>query len=358
LKYAGLVKFKSDPNNKSSVYQGAYWGTQRLSSMPEQVKCLVESNDQYLDITAGGGGWPFYWAERGKVAGGNDRSFYAYSMLDAVLCNRTNVEEPRDEWFDNLCSQIHPDNVPPMNGFLSKMQESEKPQLKLSVQTAGYIDGLAGKFKDTLVLSALGKTMMGTFTFRGFCWCNIMANKKMSDTVTPEQLFLKIARQIWKTRIFGERAIKWKENQVTNFNLFEPGNVRKIHWLPNSVCYSDPAWPWSNTLSAGQKNPYVFLTVDLPSVLLQEQQEMPRFWETNTPLDEVLIDLRRWFNEAFEGGAKYFVLSTQDTNNPKPEEVYAELSRDFKPIWIGKMDQQSSFANYIYKDNFGIFTGG
>jgi hypothetical protein len=349
-------------------YTGTYWGPNQWDAWPTELDHLVRAAPRYIDFTAGGGQRPVEYAREGKTVTVNDRNPYAFLNLQSVLKQEWMMSLDRNDWFeDYIAAPLHPENIlghdrtgGVTDGYLLNARVKEGKHPKVSKELARYIDtiltlaapSLAGP--DAVVKSALMRTLMNQFTYRGMVWAGTDVNKRQLCDVPVDEFYQIICRAAWRIRLFAE-SVSRQPHEVIGLDALQAISIATME--RGTFCYVDPAWPWSKA-SQGGANPYRFHTSDLSAILMQ--RELPEFdavfWETGK-WQKVFDDLVSWVSTAFERGAGYFCVDTQDTNDPPFEKVYEYLCNFFKPYGKGLYltESRSSGANKRYGEIYMMF---
>jgi len=350
MTYAGRVTHVQRAMGAKQNYVTAYYGSQALTSFPLSVMREIDAANAYVDLTAGGGGMVYHQADKyGKRVGYNDRCYYAYLGMSAVLEPAWDLDQPVTDWFEDFGRKTHPDNVQRLslgNGYLSKL---DTKAAKISDELRRYIDSLCVWFnQDALVLSTVGRVIVNNFTFRAFSWCGSDPSRKKVSDWSPEDFWTKMMRAAMRARAFYNRLVPsphevlWGDAKHAAYEMNVEG----------ALVYSDPAWPWADT----GPNPYEWFHYDLSGILLQEDLPEIRFWQRGD-FDNIVRETAEWGTLVLERDARGFILSTQGTNAPVPEEVFRAVGEHIPLKWTDVVTAQSLGAAKPFTEHFAMFAG-
>lgn len=352
MRYSDAIPYKGVTIKE---YSGGYYGSQRLDCFPPHLISAAKNCSRYIDLTCGGAGFPYYLLRAYHIPLLlNDINYYAYINADATFRNNW-VRCYAEDWFEIFCRVTHPSNLSSLSGsgYLSK-NHGGPAQLRVNDDLARYIDNLVVTFEDQpLVLSSVGRSIMSSFTFRGVSWAKKDGDgKRQVDSYTPEDFWVIMCRTAYRTIHFAEllphpnKFPRW----VLNYNAKDYLQT-KNPLLNEAFVYTDPAWPWKDS---GGDNPYSFL-YQISQILLQGSAQEPNYW-TNKDID-IIDQVAEWMSLAFEGGAKFFCLSTQSTNYPPPQILYNELRERFDEVNVSYIDVESHSQKTIFQEWFGLYRG-
>jgi hypothetical protein len=335
-------------------YVTTYYGSQALTSFPEEVMAYIREGPQYVDITAGGGGMVFDRARTGQLVSANDRCYYAAMSLSAIL-----LREDGDWTWPGFAAFTHPDNVEPKEGYLTGLRnadgeiKSKHGTLALNYALTTYVDGLLLKSDDPLIKSMVGKIFVNACTFRGFGWSKTSAEGIKTKDITPEWFWTKFARAGYRAMDFQKQV---PDSVRANANVTYTDAQTALRSLPimsGATVYSDPAWPWLKEMGGGP-NPYEFFTYDVSAILAQREMEQVKFWEGS--VEEVFADVRGWIRLALDKGAGQFILSTQGTNAPPAMEIFNAVAEEFKMAHVQEVIARSYGAGKPFSEWFAVYT--
>jgi len=333
----------------SKQFSIGYFGSQQR--FYQKIRELSVS-EQYIDVTAGGGGVPYRLLSEksaSKVVT-NDLSFYSYICSKTVL-EGTQISE------EELLAIVE---VEDKTNYLSSKDSGIRHGF-FNAPLRKFIDGYCIKHKDfPLALAALGKTLLYDCTFRGLAFCKKLANKQRMEDVTVPEFKEMILKHL---RYFNKKILEKTESKAFNSNAND--FVMNFNEFEGTTVYTDPAWPFNPKLgySVGE-NPYLYSSEIIPSILLQSDLVLKLPWNTRDLFtkdrsekvdysvflpelkNKILSDVFLWIDISFEKGAKQFIINTQSTNFPIPEELNQEL-RDRYP----KISYSEAIYNGIGRKN-------
>jgi hypothetical protein len=329
-----------------------YFGSIEFDLYPPVLQQLIIDAPQYIDITAGGGNVLITRGMANQPVVGNDRCIYAAMSLQVLLQNALQLEIDRETWFEALCERLHPDNVTPVNGYMTACSRKNVFPF-LNPGTARYLDGLCAT-NDPVFQVAVGQTLMRLTSFR------FVAPARITQTGVPTEAFLEMdcfagaAKGLLRSRITAEylaRFPAYQQHQVFIGDALDA--LHTAHIIPGAVVYADPAWPWGTDRPMTAHNPYKFQSEVITSCMVQQQQVEIPFWTVNNP-ERTLQDITAWIATALEHGVEHFILATQSTNDPNPELVFEHLLQKFPHVSVLQEDVYSSVSNQQYIHYFGV----
>ena len=335
-------------------YRGSYWGSQEPNNYPYEIQQFyLPQCDRYVDLTAGGGAYPYHLAYQGFEVVVNDRNLYASTCLESVFaCRLDKLVGVESDWFEFFCKFTHPTIIYPKQGYLYN-NSGDTGQARFNFETASYIDGLC-HYTHPLILASVARTIVSNYTFRALSWSTKAAdNKQWVDQVSPIDFWIKLCRTAYRIHYWAH---------LLHPTLCRVFNVDALNMCQSSITmneafvYTDPAWPWAQ--QKDNENPYKFLTDEISPIIRGDRSSLKtKFWSMKDP-DTIYNDVRSWMHAAFANGAKYFCLSTQGTNFPDPSNLYSELAAtfEFEDCWVRSAASQSQ-GQKEFTEHFAIFSG-
>jgi hypothetical protein len=291
-----------------------YWGIQKLSSFPKRILQVFDGGSRYVDLTAGGGGMVFHRAKQGQPVHGNDRNTYAASAFEVACILQTMSVEAIEAYAGYFAADWH--HPPAETGYVASHQDDAQLWVpKVTPEVAHYIDQQCsvGIVNAYFVVRSLLKLL----SVRCRAWDKDDSDARRART---DVHFLAGYVRDEFERFAGEvRGTGYAS--ITGSN--SSAEYLKEFVQPGDVVYTDPAWPWSPAEDAkgfDQSNPYDFLTCAAGSILEQREivpDSIP-FWTAND-VEKIYDDTAQWIRDAFDAGARAFVLSSQGTNWPHPD---------------------------------------
>ena len=309
-------------------YATSYYGSQSKETM-NVVTPFIE--EKYVDITSGGSSYPYQLMYNKIHIGVNDRCYYSY-LNSKIVFNTPS---------DQLILYKDVDNF---DGYLSNKSGMEK---YFSPKLARYIDALCQTNDFTRAL--VGRVLVSKFTFRGFGWAKKMVNGRDTNQYTVEEFKKDLQRQEVRMKAFHDQIDQKNCIDVTNLDALQSLNILDIK---DAVVYTDPAWPWTGNTAP---NPYKFFTDDVSSILMQDDAPQPIFWDAKSD-EQIINEVVSWIQTALNKGAKYFILSTQSTNRPDPESMYAIINEKVHLHQYIVKDAWSFGSHKHFNEYFGVYS--
>jgi len=343
------------PKKPADKFTARYYGTRALNIFPQEFLNYVNECSSFIDVTAGGGRFVYDQALKGKLIGANDRCFYSYCAMFAVL----KYHAAPSDWLKILWHETQPKYHRVLTGYFGGVTNTP-----VNLSTRQYIDALCLRYGyHPFLLYCVGKAIRSTFTFRGLGWCPMTPFGVLSSEVSPEYIHNFLMRTAWTTYLYASRLEK---KPTSNCEVVGPGHEVygcdalatlkdgfTDELINGSLVYADPAWPWLK--GSFETNPYRWLTEDLSSILLQRPVKT-EFWPKK---EEVIFGtVHGWASASLLRGAKYFVICNQDTNFPTLERTREFLSSltDMKLVkWI-EVEDQSKAAHRKYRTAWGVLS--
>lgn len=338
-------------NNFKRGFLGGYFGTREASlflKTPGFMELIGDS--PFFDISAGTGQFPYYLAKTGHQVFVNDICYYAGTILKCWTDPKvTGDSQDIKEWITEWARAVDPSNVKPVTGYLTRLNKDKY----FSEDMSKYLDGLlTSLYPEPLIQFAVGNILSTVFSFRGRNFCKTSQLKKLSNEVTPEDIYPKLLRSMMKARRIREKIPKDIKSWS---NIGDSSEALDKVCLPkDTVVYMDTAWPYNKNIPI--PNPYSFFIEGISSIISQQKITAGRLWERETPEDQIINTVKLWMNKAFDKDAKYFIITTQDTNYPDPDKVFEEVSKDFNLVKLFKVDDYSNSANKKYYNYWGFFS--
>lgn len=333
-------------------FLGGYFGTREASlflNTPGFMELL--GNNPFFDISAGTGQFPFYLAKQGHRVFVNDICHYAGMILKCWADPEiTGGNEDIKKWITEWSEKINPKNIQFLSGYLTNLNKKEY----FSSEMSQYLDSLLINYPEPIIRYVVGNLLTTVFSFRGRNFCKSTSSGKKSNEVTPEDVYPKLLRLMIKARKIRERIPKEIKGWT---HIGDSSEALDNAPLPkDTIVYMDTAWPYNKKIAI--PNPYSFLIEDISSIIMQKEIHAEKLWERSTPEEQIINTIKGWMNKAFDKGAKYFIITTQDTNYPSPMTVFDSFikDKDFKFIELFKVDDYSNSANMKYFNYWGFFS--
>jgi hypothetical protein len=330
------------PHVAHAPYRAIYFGTQARQELPDKI--LQQLRTQYIDPTCGSGTtlWKLHMRYPQLALAGSDHCLYVIRNLQAVTDESLCLQQDREEWYRAFCEYMHPDLATRASGFLTQQRRTDPMHRpRVSLDLAQYFDGLLQPSPRLHVLQALiGRYIASEFMFRAAAWSHVTTSRRKVWDITPLDVYPVIARQLWRIRLYAEqlRHTQW---QVLHADAADA--LQQLDIKPGALVYLNPAWPWNigpTTL------PYDVFYYEFGAILAQESIPLLQPWTADN-LEPIYKDVSRWLSIALSRNATV-CLSTQSTNKPVPEELYAELAaRGFKgEVWSVPVQSHRTFKPF------------
>ena len=334
---------KTLPKKVSRKFTARYYGTRDLKIFPIEFLDYVDECPSFIDVTAGGGRFIYDQALKGKTVGANDRCYYSYLALSAVLEKKTF----EDNWFERLYTLTLSGNQ--CNCGVVGYFSSNGKKSFVNDTLRSYIDEICMVYTDDpFVLYAIGKAIRSIFTYRGLGWCPQTPFDMPSTLVSIEYFHKVFMKAAWTTYLYASQLQKkHRVFYLDALDAIETGFSDSL--IRDSMVYADPAWPWEK----GSNNPYAWFTNDLSSILQQHDASV-EYWPRDA--DIILEDIYQWGYTALKRGAKYFTICGQDTNFPSLAIIRAYMSQKFNEVKWVEVKDQSKAAHRIYTTGWGVYS--
>lgn len=329
---------------------GGYFGT-READLFFRHHYFMEQLDKcgaFIDITAGTGQFPLALIRKGKNVGMIDRCLYISSLFRAWSDPALDVDVERlaHQWVKGYRGNKKPSKVlAPLDGIAAP-------------EVLALIDHIAKKFDDPLTTHCLGRAICKLYTYRGRrLWPTSNDGGKTLD-ITPEEFLVSMLSQAARIGLVRkgldlDNVAVWSLHGDSYFGMREI--PKKL--IKGGMVYQDTAWPYSKKFGKAP-NPYEFYwnTID---PIIAGGREMPKVlpsWTNDTPVEDILTVLADTADRAFRLGARSYVLCSQSTNYPDPQEVFKALKKmtGLKLKKVAKVDDYSTNAKTGY-ENFWAF---
>jgi len=201
-----------------------------------------------------------------------------------------------------------------------------------------------------MVEAAIGRFLVSQCCYRTIAWTKILTSGGEARDHTVAEAYENIAREARNIRAAADH-VDHHRCQVSHLDALTA--LDELTLLPESVVYADPAWPWKGP---EQETPYEYFTYQVSSVLLQEMVPQMKFWKGRHARD-ALTDCAQWIRRALERGARYTVISTQNTNAPPVADVEEYLSDHFIPEWVGRKGRAGNSRTGKFDAWYGVYKG-
>ena len=334
-------------------FTGGYFGVRNANFFTGEFLKYVHRCESFLDLTAGTGQFPYSLvkAEFPRV-GVNDRCYYSSLILNCLF-NKGVVDTstPLLEWAEDWRQKIAPENLRLRPGYLSRHFPVREGERIFHPETSQYIDTLCRRYShNPLVLYAVGKSLQ-RWSFRSHNWSRTDTKKQWNRKLRADVAHPWVLGEMIHLRKYISQMPSASETMAT---YMDAGEAAATHNVQNGFVYIDPAWPWSKAI--GSKNPYNFFTHEISGILKQKRIKDLSPWERDWSTDRIMGLVAGWMDTAFDNGAKYFCVCTQDTNYPPPEaEVYPWLDQRYKRVKLLIIDDWSQAAGRKYLNYWGIY---
>jgi hypothetical protein len=313
---------------------GGYFGTRGPKMFSKQFMSTIFDGRSFVDITAGTGQFPYYLAtEHNMRVGLIERCPYVAMLLRAVFADSAFLKavtwdpEPTEGWLWN------------------KVVNQGDWQETFSERVCEIVDGfmIDNKHND-LALHCMARALTRIFAFRNRNWSTKTAEGKPCLKVNAKEV-LQIARNTYQRMRICANALEYDHYVKLGDSTEEVRNLPP-RIVENGTIYADPAWPYNKADGAGS-NPYRFAYEQLSSIMLQKTQKLDTVWLKEDD-ERIYRDVATWIDDAFELGAKRFILCSQDTNYPSEKRLKAWVSDRWKLDRHERADDFSSSANVKY----------
>lgn len=299
----------------------------------------------FFDITAGTGQFPYALAKLGWDVFVNDICYYAASICrlwaDPSWCSM----KDRYKWLLHISESIDPEKVKGVSGYITS--RINRPDV-INKNTSRYLDSIAGSGSGLHKFLA-GAAFLKFFSFRGRNLVTISPSGMPTKEITPWILYHSMLRVAMKARVCREQL---GDKKIWS-GFYD--SLEAIHRAPipeGSIIYMDSAWPYKKALGGG--NPYLFFAETISSIMRQRQIRVKQMWNRTTTADSILERVSLYIDEAFSKGAYRFVLTTQDTNYPDPDEVFKWAGNRWRLVEVVRSDDYSSNASIPYLNYWGF----
>jgi adenine-specific DNA methylase len=281
-----------------------YFGSQ--GKVFEKLSTIIKDNigpfNKYVDLTAGGGSACYLFAKEGKTVYANDINYYAYLCNKTILCKNEKIN------FEEI------EQIIPIKDFLYnnwKHNTGDSKLLKCNEQMVMWFDGALNQIKNPIILSCIGKSLINVYGYMGIPAMSLTTKTgKLATEILLDEFKIDLYKEINRVQQF---MLNNEKNYTTNLDAL---NASQQKHLKDSIVYIDPAWPYAKGMSHGDSNPYIWY-YRLAKILSLNKQKDGYLW-IKTPDEQIMDDVKKWINNAFEQNANYFIINTQSTNRPNP----------------------------------------
>lgn len=305
-------------------YATPMWRTQRPTVFPKSTMDVITSSPQFVDVAVNSGSMVFSRALASQPTASNDQNIFAIESLKSVLQCTTDLNVPRDDWFERFCANVHPDNLNYEPGYITDrfVYSPAKSRPHMLRKTAVYLDTLLQRYPTSLMRACVGYAILRTYTWREVSWSRLSKQGKLIQGRRPHKLWEPICRRAWSLRLAAEEFAKTptrRLHQISETSVLQA--IRTFDIYTGAVVYANPLWPW---MSTDDWSAYSQFTADLNSILMQCPVKTSN-WSDNRSLDTIYKEVTSWIEESFARGAGFFILNTQSSNFPQPDDLYSWL---------------------------------